>query len=190
MIVLALVAQGSEVLAEAHEPEHDRFLTASEAILAKIDPATSRLSYAYEQWLFHYMVHDHLVYLAVADADMGRRIPFAFLTELQKAYAEVPSSETIASLRHKFNQDPEADPIQRAQAELGSVKDVITKNVEQILTRGEQIELLMDRTDSAAHQSLAFRRRAVSLRRDMWWRNMRVLTLMGVCGLVCTGPIY
>lgn len=58
---------------------------------------------------------------------------------------------------------------------------MITQNVEQILSRGEQIELLMDRTDSAAHQSLAFRRRAVGLRRQMWWRNTRVLAIAAFC---------
>ena len=160
---------------------------------------TSRLSYAFEQWLFHYMGRDGIAYLAVADADAGRRIPFAFLAQLESSFHQMggldgtggpmPSnlssfSTTMDELRHQFNETPDADPIQRAQAELGSVKDIITKNVEQILSRGEQLDLLVDRTDSAAHQSLAFRRRAVSLRREMWWRNTRIVALMCVCGLV------
>ena len=160
---------------------------------------TSRLSYAFEQWLFHYMGRDGIAYLAVADADAGRRIPFAFLAQLESSFQQMGGSDgtgglmpsnlssfstTMDQLRHQFNETPDADPIQRAQAELGSVKDIITKNVEQILSRGEQLDLLVDRTDSAAHQSLAFRRRAVSLRREMWWRNTRIVALMCVCGLV------
>ncbi|WFD21220.1 hypothetical protein MCAP1_003481 [Malassezia caprae] len=147
MLVLALVARGSDVLVESHDAEHERFLTAATAILAKIDPATApRLSYAYEQWLFHYMADDEgLVYLAVADAAMGRRVPFAFLAEMQKAYRATPGApdafqEPLDALRRECHADPDADPIQRAQAELGNVKDVITRNVEQILSRGEQIE--------------------------------------------------
>lgn len=58
---------------------------ASEAILTKIQQnSASRLSYAFESWLFHYIAEDGLVYLAVADAELGRRVPFAFLTQLQK----------------------------------------------------------------------------------------------------------
>lgn len=170
---------------------------AATAILAKIDPvAAPRLSYAYEQWLFHYMADDDgLVYLAVADAAMGRRVPFAFLSEVKKAYHATPGAPAafqapLDALRRECQAHPDADPIQRAQAELGNVKDVITRNVEQILSRGEQIELLMDRTDSAANQSLAFRRRAVSLRREMWWRNTRILGLAGICLLALLFFVY
>ncbi|KAI3617128.1 hypothetical protein CBS9595_003037 [Malassezia furfur] len=185
MIVLALVAQGPRVVVASHDAEHARFLSVAQTILHKIDAdKAERLSYAFESWLFHYVTHDGYVYLAVADAELGRRIPFAFLTQLEKEYTAAPSSDFQArldALRAQFNEAPESDPIRRAQAELGSVKDVLTQNVEQILSRGEQIELLMDRTDSAAHQSLAFRRRAVGLRRQMWWRNTRILAIAGFC---------
>ena len=86
MIVLALVAQGPRRLVTSCDPEHTRFVSAAEAILEKIDPrAAQRLSYAFESWLFHYIAHDDgRVYLAVADAELGRRIPFAFLTKLEQ----------------------------------------------------------------------------------------------------------
>lgn len=195
MIVLALVASGAEIVASSYDAEHARFVSAAETILGKIDARTgSRLSYAYESWLFHYIAGDGLVFLAVADAELGRRVPFAFLAQVQKEYtasAVGPAFEArLGALRAQFNQDPESDPIKRAQAELGSVKDVLTQNVEQILSRGEQIELLMDRTDSAAHQSLAFRRRAVGLRREMWWRNVRVVAVGVFCLALLVYFIY
>ena len=60
----------------------------------------------------------------------------------------------------------------------------MTQNVEQILNRGERLDLLMNRTDQAANQSMAFRRRAVGLRRQMWWKNTKVLGMAGFCLLV------
>jgi vesicle-associated membrane protein 7 len=60
----------------------------------------------------------------------------------------------------------------------------MTQNIEEILHRGERIELLMDRTGEAANQSLAFRRRAKGLRRQMWWKNVKVMALAGFCGVV------
>ena len=36
MLVLALVARGSDVLAEAHEPGYERFVSAAATILAKV----------------------------------------------------------------------------------------------------------------------------------------------------------
>lgn len=188
MIVLALVARGAHVACETHAPEHARFAGAAHSILAKITPESpARLSYAFESWLFHYLVADEHIFLAVADAAMGRRVPFAFLAQAAAAWAthgDADFTPTLESLRLRFSGDVESDPIRRAQAELGSVKDVVTHNVEQILSRGEQIDLLMDRTDVAANQSLAFRRRAVGLRRSMWWRNTKITALVVFCLVV------
>ncbi|SJX60322.1 related to vesicle-associated membrane protein 7 [Sporisorium reilianum f. sp. reilianum] len=200
MIVLALVAKGSHILAETHDPAHDRFLPAAQTILSRIPPNSSKLSYAFEDWLFHYVSHDGMVYMAVADADTGRRMPFAFLAHVQKKFLstyELPTTEdttttdysplstTLSTLIQQFNTDPQAvDPIAQAKTELAGVKDIMTQNVEQILSRGERIELLMDRTDNAASQSMAFRRRAVGLRRQMWWKNAKVMALAGFSGLV------
>ena len=72
---------------------------------------------------------------------------------------------TLASTMHRFNTQPQSDPVKAAQSELAGVKDIMTQNVEQILNRGERLDLLMNRTDQAANQSMAFRRRAVGLRR-------------------------
>lgn len=242
MIVLALVAHRSRILAETHHPSHDRFLAAAHTILQRIPPSSSKLSYAFQDWLFHYVAHDGLVYMAVADTETGRRIPFAFLAHVQKkvrppslpssfpfCYAftssnqlfflsllgdgqflssfEVPTasageeeedatdyssfSTTLASLVSQFNADPQAiDPIAQAKTELAGVKDIMTHNVEQILSRGERIELLMDRTDNAANQSMAFRRRAVGLRRQMWWKNTKVMGLAGFSAFVLLFILY
>ena len=49
---------------------------------------------------------------------------------------------TISSLMHTYNTAPPVDEISRAQNELNQVKDIMVQNVEQILSRGERIELL------------------------------------------------
>ncbi|SNX81596.1 related to vesicle-associated membrane protein 7 [Melanopsichium pennsylvanicum] len=201
MIVLALVAKTSHILAETHDPAHDRFLPAAQTILSRIPPNSSKLSYAFQEWLFHYVSQDGMVYMAVADAESGRRVPFTFLAHVQKKFLssfEIPSTEneststdysdlteTLSALVTQFNQSPDSvDAIVQAKNELAGAKDIMTQNVEQILSRGERIELLMDRTDNAANQSMAFRRRAVGLRRQMWWKNVKVVSLAGFSGLV------
>ena len=85
---------------------------------------------------------------------------------------------------HQYNTSPPTDELQRAQAELAQVKDIMVQNVEQILSRGERIELLVDKTDNMAHQATAFRRGARQVRRQMWWRNKRVLALGILVALV------
>lgn len=64
------------------------------------------------------------------------------------------------------------------------MKDIMVQNVEQILSRGERIELLVDKTDTMASQATAFRRGARTVRRQMWWKNKRVLGLGVLVALV------
>ncbi|KAH7890477.1 VAMP synaptobrevin-like protein [Phlebopus sp. FC_14] len=191
----ALVARGSVILAEHQAPGGRDFSHATQTILSKIPPNDSKLTYAWEQYLFHYISESGFVYLVMADDSAGRKIPFAFLVELQRKFIELPSSSsavlsstpayglqgsfspTIATLMHTYNTSPPTDEIARAQAELNQVKDIMVQNVEQILSRGERIELLVDKTDNMATQATAFRRGARTVRRQMWWRNSKIMAL-------------
>jgi vesicle-associated membrane protein 7 len=87
---------------------------------------------------------------------------------------------------HTYNTAPPADSLRQAQQELAQAKDVMVQNVEQILSRGERIELLVDKTDAMAGQATAFRRGARATRRAMWWKNTRVMTLSVVVAFVST----
>jgi vesicle-associated membrane protein 7 len=85
---------------------------------------------------------------------------------------------------HTYNTSPPADELKRAQTELNQVKDIMVQNVEQILSRGERIELLVDKTDVMAGQATAFRRGARNVRREMWWRNRKIVALSVIVALV------
>jgi vesicle-associated membrane protein 7 len=85
---------------------------------------------------------------------------------------------------HTYNTAPPTDELTRAQTELNQVKDIMVQNVEQILSRGERIELLVDKTDTMASQATAFRRGARSVRRQMWWKNTKIMALSVLVGFV------
>ncbi|KAK0443083.1 VAMP/synaptobrevin-like protein [Desarmillaria tabescens] len=189
-LIHALVAQGSTILAEHKAGKRD-FSQATQTILSKIPPNNSKLTYVWEQYLFHYVSEGGFTYLVMADDSAGRRMPFAFLAELQRKFTSAPSSSSsddmpayglqgtfgpiISSLMHTYNTAPPSDELTRAQTELNQVKDIMVQNVEQILSRGERIELLVDKTDAMAGQATAFRRGARNVRRQMWWKNKKVL---------------
>ena len=130
-------------------------------------------------------------------------MPFAFLADLQQRFASQPSSSStstlpayglqgtfspvIAELLTKFNSgsaETSDDALTRARGELAQVKDIMVQNVESILSRGERIELLVDKTDTMAGQATAFRRGARAVRRQQFWRNQRILVLSVAVGLV------
>jgi len=197
-------ARTSTILVECSTGKRD-FSNAVQTILSKIPPNNSKLTYVWEQYLFHYVSESGVVYLVMADDSVGRRIPFAFLSRLMErvppttiqsgSVASEPSHHSlqleyesdISSLMKEFNVDPTAassDALTNAQNELDQVKNIMVHNVEQILSRGERIELLVDKTDNFANQAVAFRRGARAQRRKMWWRNQKILMLSVVVALL------
>jgi len=194
-LIHALVARGGTILAN-HQAGNRDFSQATQTILSKIPPNNSKLTYVWEQYLFHYISDGGFIYLVMADDSAGRRMPFAFLNDLKSKFTALPSSSTagsspqpsfsptIAALMHTYNTTPPTDELTRAQTELNQVKDIMVQNVEQILSRGERIELLVDKTDTMAGQATAFRRGARSVRRRMWWRNSKILALCIFVALV------
>jgi vesicle-associated membrane protein 7 len=173
---------------------------ATQTILSKIPLNDSKMTYVWEQYLFHYISEGGFTYLVMADESAERRMPFAFLADLQRKFLSAPSSSTaadmpayglqgtfeptIAALVLTYNTAPPVDELTRAQTELNHVKDIMVQNVEQILSRGERIELLVDKTDIMAGQATAFRRGARNVRRQMWWKNKKVIALCVIVALV------
>jgi len=69
-------------------------------------------------------------------------------------------SGQISRLMQTFQDNPPVDPVKQAQEEINGVKKIMVQNVEAILSRGERIELLVDKTDDLSHQAKAFRKRS------------------------------
>ncbi|KAF9159536.1 hypothetical protein BGX20_002902 [Mortierella sp. AD010] len=174
----------------------------TEAILEKIPPNNSKLTYVYDRYLFHYICEDGLTYMCMADDSFGRRIPFAFLQDIKEKflaqygreqaleslvpYSMNEFSKTIAKQMEYFSTDPDADRIKHVQGEIEQVKDVMVQNIERVLERGERIELLVDKTDNLNQQAFVFKRRSSMLKRTMWWKNVKLMVLLGVAVVVLT----
>lgn len=133
----------------------------------------------------------------VAQSELGRRIPFAFLLELKKkflaqyspesteyqslpAYGTAAFNSTLKGMLQQYNIAPPNDSLANAKKEIDSVKDIMTENIERVLERGERIDLLVDKTDRLGGSARDFRVRSRGLRRQMWWKNVRIMVLLTV----------
>ncbi|QPG74275.1 hypothetical protein FOA43_001600 [Brettanomyces nanus] len=83
--------------------------------------------------------------------------------------------------------------------ELDEVRNIMNDNIDKILERGQTLNSLIDKTHNLNSSSNSFRRRAVSLKRRLWWSNAK--SIMIVCfvaivllylliGLECGLPFY
>ncbi|CAG8699036.1 3700_t:CDS:2, partial [Gigaspora rosea] len=93
-------------------------------------------------------------------------------------------SKVISKQMEYFSSNPEADKLKKVHGEIEQVKDVMVHNIERVLERGERIELLVDKTDNLNQQAFAFKKRSTALRRSMWWKNTKLLFLIGFVTLL------
>ncbi|KAI8981981.1 putative vesicle-associated membrane protein [Mycotypha africana] len=197
-LIYGLIARGSVILAE-HTNSTGNFTTVTLAILEKIPPNNSKLTYVYDRYLFHYICEDGITYMCMADDSFGRRIPFIFLQDLKDKFLstygktrafEAPPyglnefARVIEKQMEFFSTNPSADRLKQVHGEIEQVKDVMVHNIERVLERGDRIELLVDKTDNLNQQAFAFKKRSTQLKRAMWWKNTKIMAMIGIVMLL------
>ncbi len=140
-----------------------------------------------------------LTYLVVAKADLGRSVPFGFLLEVKKQFLkEYDASRTDFSTLPAYGaaafnaqlkklmvdygttKSGQNSAFANVQGEIDNVRGIMTENIERVLERGERIDLLVDKTDRLGGSARDFRVRSRGLRRQMWWKNVKLMVLLGV----------
>ncbi len=142
-----------------------------------------------------------LTFLAVAEASLGRRVPFAFLAEARRRFLARFPTDDFADMPHygcaSFNGELKTlmaerggpggggdDAIAGAQRDIEDVRGIMSKNIEGLLERGERIDLLVDKTDRLGGSAREFRVRSRGLKRKMWWKNVKLMSLLAVVVLL------
>lgn len=135
-LIYAVVSRGSCVLAE-HSEASGNFAQISQSILEKIPTDhPQKLTYTHERFLFHYQTRYGIIYMCMADEELGRRIPFHFLDEVESRFEQTYGeraqtalpygmnefSRTLASMMSEYNSNPQAvDRIRKVQGEIDQV---------------------------------------------------------------------
>lgn len=97
-IIYALVARGQIVLAE-HTDASGNFPTVTRAVLRKItenlssDNLSTRSTFAYDDHHFHFVTHEELVYLCMAENETRSSVAFAMLDDMKQKFISKYGSE-------------------------------------------------------------------------------------------------
>ncbi|XP_019382803.1 PREDICTED: vesicle-associated membrane protein 1-like [Gavialis gangeticus] len=75
--------------------------------------------------------------------------------------------------------------LQLTQAQLGEVVDIMRVNVDRVLERDKMVSELDDRADAVKTSASVFERSAGKLERKYFWKNMKMMIILGVtCAVV------
>ncbi|KAM4883539.1 vesicle-associated membrane protein 8 [Sylvia borin] len=77
-----------------------------------------------------------------------------------------------------------ADRVQALQREVQGVTTIMTQNVERILARGENLEQLHSKSQDLEATSEHFRTTSQKMARRYWWKNMKLLIILGLVGII------
>jgi vesicle-associated membrane protein 7 len=194
--VYALVARENVVLAE-FTGDRTNFPTITRQVLTKISSQDDhKQSKAYNTYVFHYEVASGVTYLTMADASLGRRMPFAFLTDIKnqfqrdygdraqtaKAFAMNEEFSTILERRlNHYNKDPDSNILTKTQNQVKDLKKGAMRNIDKVLNRGEKIDSLVDKTDRMRDTATRFNKSAKSLANQMWWNQVKMWAMIAGC---------
>jgi len=161
------------------------------------------MTYVYDDYVFHYIVENEICYLCMSDEKNKHRVPFAFLEDTKNnflmkygldaaqqaiAFSMNEDFKALLSERMEYYNSDDADRsidnIGNVKSQIDEVKDVMVQNIERVLERGEKIELLVDKTDQLNQQAFRFESSSRSLRRTLYWRQMRCRATIALVVLV------
>ncbi|KAF1469528.1 Synaptobrevin, partial [Megadyptes antipodes antipodes] len=75
--------------------------------------------------------------------------------------------------------------MQQTQAQVEEVVDIMRVNVDKVLERDQRLSELDDRADALQAGASQFESSAAKLKRKYWWKNCKMMIMMGViCAIV------
>ena len=111
-------------------------------------------------------------------------------SEIHTAYQNNPmSSNSDLSLLSDggFPTNPKRESVtDRARKEIDGAVSQMRTNITKVGERGERLDALQDKTDNLATQANGFRRGANRVRKQMWWKDMkmRMCIIVGIIVLL------
>ncbi|XP_060112482.1 vesicle-associated membrane protein 2 [Heteronotia binoei] len=73
--------------------------------------------------------------------------------------------------------------LQQTQAQVDEVVDIMRVNVDKVLERDQKLSELDDRADALQAGASQFETSAAKLKRKYWWKNLKMMIILGV---ICT----
>jgi len=194
-IIYSIVARGSTVLAE-YSNSTGNFTQITRRILDKIPQQDGKMSYVYDKHVFHYVCYDGITFLCMTEQSFSRSLAFAFLEDIKQRFGaqygntkrtagsmamNAEFSRVLQRQMDFFSNNPNADKLTQANQKVDEVKAVMTNNIEQVLERGDKIEVLVDKTEGLYSNATTFKHQATSLKRAMMWKNIKLtLIIVGI----------
>ncbi len=205
-IIYSCVARDTTILAES-SLRVGNFTAVVESIFEMLQPGNDKRSLVYDAYMFHYIIADGLCYLCCTDQQAARRVPFAFLADIQKRFVAEYGSRSFtaghlqfnsdfgrtlsAQMDHYSTDDEIADAsVSRVQMQVDEVRNIMVDNISKLVTRQDKLDLMVEQAEELKRDAARFKQGSSTLKRSIWRKNMKltliVAAIVAVMVLVLT----
>ncbi|KAG7662687.1 SEC22 [[Candida] subhashii] len=149
----------------------------SKFLISRITPNSEpQASIESGDYTIHYLITNSIIYLCICERQYPRKLAFSYLNEISQEFANMHGRQALTSsaLPFGFNsfdnflrktkkvyQDQRAQSqLDKLNTDLADVKNVMTKNIEDLLYRGDTLDKMSDLSSSLKSDSLKYRKRA------------------------------
>jgi vesicle-associated membrane protein 7 len=192
-ILYSLISRGTVVLVE-YTGTSGNFPTITRVLLGKITLEDGRMSYIYDQYVFHYIIENNIIYLCLCDDSNKRRLPFNFLDDIKDRFLNKFGNQAQQAIAYSFTQQfspilrermeyfngPGGDSFSAVNNKIEDVKNVMVRNIELVLERGEKLEILVDKAEALSTEAFKFESQSKRLKYAMWWRRIKLYVMIFV----------
>jgi len=132
------------------------------------------------QYTLHYLIQDSVVFLCICDHSYPRKLAFTYLSDIAteftttypsqqylsatcRPYAFVEFDTFIQRTKKTYQDSRATQNLERLNDELKDVTKVMTKNIEDLLYRGDSLERMGEMSGRLREDSRKYRRAAVRI---------------------------
>lgn len=124
----------------------------------------------------HYSIVNSIIYLTICDKSYPRKLAFSYLKEVSSEFETSHGQDALSSTARPFGfssfdnflsktkkiyQDQRAQSnLDKLNNDLADVKKVMTKNIEDLLYRGDSLDKMSDLSSSLRNDSIKYRKHA------------------------------
>ncbi|KAG6833820.1 hypothetical protein H0H87_011754 [Tephrocybe sp. NHM501043] len=197
---LPLAASVDDEQTEQSLQEHKQ---QSKLIFRRITPNSEpRCSIESGQYTLHYLISENVVFLTITDKSYPRKLAFSYLDELSKEFATTygPKVETVrkpyafvgfdtfmsktARLYRDTRTATASSGLDRLNDDLQDVTRIMTKNMEELLWRGDSLDRMSHLSTSLRSESEKYRKAARNINFNAMLRQYAPLGAVGLLVII------
>jgi vesicle-associated membrane protein 7 len=170
------------LIGEFPKDEEKKFAETMLTILVTVLPYEYRKQTIEDEYMnYSYFAFDrkHIVG-CVTTKNTRARIVSGFLEDVSKNIFNCTDYNKLLKEKTKYYNDPANDKLSQVQISIENAKNIMTENVEKAMEKGDQLDQMHSKSSDLSQSASQFETKAVELKREMCWRNIKMMVMIGL----------